>query len=74
MLDTRVTNQTCLVQMRLTERIALPSGRIVDVVPASATAVSLNVTAVDDIDRPIVTSTTLLGGLRLDIPWWVTPG
>ncbi|MEK9883631.1 MAG: hypothetical protein VW442_03090 [Acidimicrobiaceae bacterium] len=49
--DTRVTDRTGLIEMRLTERIALPSGRIVDVVPASATAVSLNVTAVDGIDR-----------------------
>ena len=122
--DTRVNDRTGLIEMRLTERIALPSGRIVDVVPASATAVSLNVTAVDGIDRngfgfvtvhpcdvttpdtsnlnfrtgqtvpnavattidgvnprftidsigrPIVTSTTLLGDLHLDIPWWVTP-
>ena len=49
--DTRVTDRTGLIEMRLTERIALPNGRIVDVVPASATAVSLNVTAVDGIDR-----------------------
>jgi hypothetical protein len=26
---------------------------------------------IDSIGRPIVTSTTLLGDLRLDIPWWV---
>jgi hypothetical protein len=28
---------------------------------------------IDSIGRPIVTSTTLLGDLRLDIRWWVTP-
>jgi len=28
---------------------------------------------IDSIGRPIVTSTTLIGDLRLDIPWWVTP-
>ena len=28
---------------------------------------------IDSIGRPIVTSTTLLGDLRLDIPWWITP-
>ena len=49
--DTRVTDRTGLIEMRLTEQIALPSGRIVELVPAAATAVSLNVTAVDGIDR-----------------------
>ncbi|MGA0397756.1 MAG: hypothetical protein ACO3O3_11395, partial [Ilumatobacteraceae bacterium] len=28
---------------------------------------------IDSIGRPIVTSTTLIGDLRLNIPWWVTP-
>ena len=49
--ETRVTDRTGLIEMRLTEQIALPNGRIVELVPASATAVSLNVTAVDGIDR-----------------------
>ena len=49
--ETRVTDRTGLIEMRLTEQIALPSGRIVDLIPASAIAVSLNVTAVDGIDR-----------------------
>ncbi len=49
--ETRVTDRTGLIEVRLTEQIALPNGRIVELVPASATAVSLNVTAVDGIDR-----------------------
>ena len=49
--DTRVTDRTGLIEMRLTEQIALPNGRIIELVPAAATAVSLNVTAVDGIDR-----------------------
>jgi hypothetical protein len=49
--ETRVTDRTGLIEMRLTEQIALPNGRIVELIPASATAVSLNVTAVDGIDR-----------------------
>lgn len=49
--ETRVTDRTGLIEMRLTEQIALPTGRIVELIPATATAVSLNVTAVDGIDR-----------------------
>jgi len=49
--NTRVTDRTGLLEMRLTGQIALPSGRIVDLVPATATTVSLNVTAVQGIAR-----------------------
>lgn len=49
--DTRVTDRTGLIEMRLTGQISLPNGRIVELIPASATAVSLNVTAVDGIDK-----------------------
>jgi hypothetical protein len=34
--ETRVTDRTGLIEMRLTEQIALPTGRIVELIPATS--------------------------------------
>ena len=49
--DTRVTDTTGILEVRFTGEIALPDGKVDELAPVGATAVSLNVTAVNAVGR-----------------------